>query len=214
MDGNGRWATKKNLKRKEGHKQGIKNCIKLIDNLEKIEFKINELSFYVFSSENWKRSPSEIKNLFKLIEEYYHEFETTANKRKLKIRHFGSRRKLSSKILKIIDTVTINTQKNKGTCINLVFNYGSHDEIVNAFKKIKGGKISKEKISQNLYTANSTELDAIIRTGGDMRLSNFMLWQSAYSELFFSKKLWPDFKIQDLNKILKSFKKRKRNYGK
>ncbi len=214
MDGNGRWATKKNLKRKEGHKQGIKNCIKLIDNLEKIEFKINELSFYVFSSENWKRSPSEIKNLFKLIEDYYYEFETTANKRKLKIRHFGSRRKLSSKILKIIDTVTINTQKNKGTCINLVFNYGSHDEIVNAFKKIKGGKISKEKISQNLYTANSTELDAIIRTGGDMRLSNFMLWQSAYSELFFSKKLWPDFNIQDLNKILKSFKKRKRNYGK
>ena len=214
MDGNGRWATKKNLKRKEGHKQGIKNCIKLIDNLEKIEFKINELSFYVFSSENWKRSPSEIKNLFKLIEDFYYEFETTANKRKLKIRHFGSRRKLSSKILKIIDTVTINTQKNKGTCINLVFNYGSHDEIVNAFKKIKGGKISKEKISQNLYTANSTELDAIIRTGGDMRLSNFMLWQSAYSELFFSKKLWPDFNIQDLNKILKSFKKRKRNYGK
>ena len=214
MDGNGRWATKKNLKRKEGHKQGIKNCIKLIDNLEKIEFKINELSFYVFSSENWKRSPSEIKNLFKLIEDYYYEFETTANKRKLKIRHFGSRRKLSSKILKIIDTVTINTQKNKGTCINLVFNYGSHDEIVNAFKKIKGGKISKEKISQNLYTANSTELDAIIRTGGDMRLSNFMIWQSAYSELFFSKKLWPDFNIQDLNKILKSFKKRKRNYGK
>ena len=214
MDGNGRWATKKNLKRKEGHKQGIKNCIKLIDNLEKIEFKINELSFYVFSSENWKRSPSEIKNLFKLIEDFYYEFETTANKRKLKIRHFGSRRKLSSKILKIIDTVTINTQKNKGTCINLVFNYGSHDEIVNAFKKIKGGKISKEKISQNLYTANSTELDAIIRTGGDMRLSNFMLWQSAYSELFFSKKLWPDFNIQDLNKILKSLKKRKRNYGK
>ena len=214
MDGNGRWASKNYLKRKEGHRAGIKACINLIKSINKLDININELSFYVFSSENWSRSLSEIKNLFDLIEEYYQEFEKTAQDYNLKIRHFGSRKKLSKKILKIIDDVTHKTKNNSSTAINLVFNYGGRDEIVSSIKKIKSGKINKINIMKNLYTYASKDPDLIIRTGGELRLSNFMLWQSAYSELYFTKKLWPDFNITDLKKIIVNFKKRKRNFGK
>ena len=214
MDGNGRWASKKNLKKKEGHKAGIKSCINLIKSINKLDVHINELSFYVFSSENWKRSLSEINNLFNLIEEFYQEFEITAQNYNLKIRHYGSRKKLSKKILYIIDDVTKKTKNNSSTAINLVFNYGGRDEIVSSVKKISIGKINKNNITKNLYTSMSKDPDLIIRTGGEIRLSNFMLWQSAYSELFFTKKLWPDFNITDLKKILINFKKRTRNYGK
>ncbi len=214
MDGNGRWASKNNLKKKEGHRAGIKACIKLIKSINKLNVHINELSFYVFSAENWNRSVSEIKNLFDLIEEYYQEFDNTAQQYNLKIRHYGSRKKLSNKILKIIDDVTIKTKNNSSTAINLVFNYGGRDELVSAIKKIKSGKINKNNITKNLYTSKSKDPDLIIRTGGELRLSNFMLWQSAYSELYFAKKLWPEFNISDLKKIIINFKKRKRNYGK
>ena len=214
MDGNGRWASKNYLKRKEGHRAGIKSCINLIKSINKLDINVNELSFYVFSSENWSRSLSEIKNLFDLIEEYYQEFEKTAQDYNLKIRHFGSRKKLSKKILKIIDDVTQKTKNNSSTAINLVFNYGGRDEIVSSIKKIKSGKINKINIMKNLYTYASKDPDLIIRTGGELRLSNFMLWQSAYSELYFTKKLWPDFNITDLKKIIVNFKKRKRNFGK
>ena len=214
MDGNGRWATKNYLKKKEGHRAGIKSCINLIKSINKLDVNINELSFYVFSSENWKRSLSEIKNLFDLIEEYYQEFEITAQNYNLKIRHCGSRKKLSKKILKIIDDVTKKTKNNSSTAINLIFNYGGRDEIVSSVNKIKSGKVNKTNIMKNLYTSASKDPDLIIRTGGELRLSNFMLWQSAYSELYFTKKLWPDFNITDLKKIIKNFKKRKRNFGK
>ena len=214
MDGNGRWAKKNYLKKKEGHRAGIKSCINLIKSINKLDVNINELSFYVFSSENWKRSLSEIKNLFDLIEEYYQEFEITAQNYNLKIRHCGSRKKLSKKILKIIDDVTKKTKNNSSTAINLIFNYGGRDEIVSSVNKIKSGKVNKTNIMKNLYTSASKDPDLIIRTGGELRLSNFMLWQSAYSELYFTKKLWPDFNITDLKKIIKNFKKRKRNFGK
>ena len=213
MDGNGRWAKRNNLKKKEGHKAGIKACIKLIKNLNKLDVHVRELSFYVFSSENWKRSLSEIKNLFDLIEEYYHEFEMTAQNYNLKIRHYGSRKKLSKKILGIIDDVTKKTEKNTSNCINLVFNYGSRDEIINSIKKLKSKKINTKNFTNGLYTSSSEDPDLIVRTGGELRLSNFMLWQSAYSELYFTKKLWPDFNVNDLKKILINYKKRKRNYG-
>ena len=214
MDGNGRWAAKNNLKKKEGHRAGIKACINLIKSINKLDVHINELSFYVFSSENWKRSLSEIKNLFDLIDEYYLEFETTAQNYNLKIRHYGSRKKLSKKTLKIIDDVTQKTKNNTSTTINLVFNYGGRDEIVSSIKKIKSKMINKANITKNSYTSKSKDPDLIIRTGGEMRLSNFMLWQSAYSELFFTKKLWPDFNIKALKEIIINFKKRKRNFGK
>ena len=214
MDGNGRWASKNNLRKKDGHKAGIRSCINLTKNINKLDVHINELSFYVFSSENWKRSLSEINNLFNLIEEFYQEFETTAQDYNLKIRHYGSRKKLSKKILNIIDDVTKKTKKNNSATINLVFNYGGRDEIVNSIKKIGSGKINKINISKNLYSSMSRDPDLIIRTGGELRLSNFMLWQSAYSELYFTKKLWPDFNITELKKILINFRQRKRNYGK
>ena len=213
MDGNGRWASKKYLKKKEGHRAGIKSCINLIKSINKLDVHIKELSFYVFSSENWNRSFTEVKNLFNLIEEYYGEFEKTAQNYNLKIRHYGSRKKLSKKILKIIDDVTKKTEKNNSYAINLVFNYGGRDEIVNSVKKIKLGKINNDNIKKNLYTSESKDPDLIIRTGGEYRLSNFMLWQVAYSELYFTKKLWPDFNISDLKKILINFKDRKRNFG-
>ena len=214
MDGNGRWASKKNLGKKEGHKEGIKTCIKLVKNLNKLDVNVKELSFYVFSSENWNRPLSEIKNLFDLIEEYYREFETTAQNNNLKIRHYGSRKKLSKKMLGIIDDVTKKTENNNFRCINLVFNYGGRDEIISAIKKLEDKKINKENLTKYLYTSNSKDPDLIIRTGGEIRLSNFMLWQSAYSELYFTKKLWPDFQITDLKKKILNYKSRKRNFGK
>lgn len=214
MDGNGRWASKNFLNKKEGHRAGIKSCIKLIKSIDKLDVKINEFSFYVFSSENWQRSLSEVKNLFDLIEEYYQEFEMTAQNYNFKIRHYGSRKKLSKKILKIIDDVTKKTKENRSSTINLVFNYGGRDEIVRSVKKLGLSKINKRNINKNLYTSMSKDPDLIIRTGGEMRLSNFMLWQSAYSELYFTKKLWPDFNVTDLKKIVTNFEKRKRNYGK
>ena len=214
MDGNGRWASKNFVNKKEGHRAGIKSCIKLIKSIDKLDVKINEFSFYVFSSENWQRSLSEVKNLFDLIEEYYKEFEMTAQNYNFKIRHYGSRKKLSKKILKIIDDVTKKTKENRSSTINLVFNYGGRDEIVRSVKKLGLSKINKRNINKNLYTSMSKDPDLIIRTGGEMRLSNFMLWQSAYSELYFTKKLWPDFNVTDLKKIVTNFEKRKRNYGK
>ena len=216
MDGNGRWAKKNKLEKKEGHKAGIKACIKLLNRLNKIDIHINELSFYVFSSENWNRSLIEIRNLFNLIEEYYKEFESTAINNDMKIRHYGSRKKLSKRILNIIDKVSYKTKKNKTLSVNLLFNYGGRDEILDSIKKNlkKSKKVNIKNISKNLYTSESNEPDLIIRTGGEFRLSNFMLWQSAYSELYFSKKLWPDFNISDLKKILINYKKRNRKYGK
>ena len=213
MDGNGRWAKKNNLQKKTGHKYGIKNCISLCKGLRDLDYKINEISFYVFSAENWRRNPSEIKNLFNLITEFYRDFSSTANDNNLKIRHFGSRKKLSKKLLSIIDEVTLITKENKGTIVNLLFNYGSRQEINDAVDKIKKLKNPSKNLRDYFYIPESKDPDFIIRTGGQIRLSNFMLWQSAYAELYFTKVLWPDFKISNLNRALDQLMKRKRNYG-
>ena len=213
MDGNGRWAKKNNLQKKTGHKYGIKNCISLCQSLRGLDYKINEISFYVFSSENWRRNPSEIKNLFNLITEFYRDFSSTANDNNLKIRHYGSRKKLSKKLLNIIDEVTSITKDNKGTIVNLLFNYGSRQEMNDAVEKIKKLKNPSKKFRDYFYIPESKDPDFIIRTGGQIRLSNFMLWQSAYAELYFTKVLWPDFKINNLNRALNQLMKRKRNYG-
>ena len=213
MDGNGRWAKKNNLQKKTGHKYGIKNCISLCKNLGDLDYKLNEISFYVFSAENWRRNPSEIKNLFNLITEFYRDFSSTANDNNLKIRHYGSRKKLSKKLLSIIDEVTAITKDNKGTIVNLLFNYGSRQEMNDAVDKIKKLKNPSKNLRDYFYIPESKDPDFIIRTGGQIRLSNFMLWQSAYAELYFTKVLWPDFKISNLNRALNQLMKRKRNYG-
>ena len=213
MDGNGRWAKKNNHQKKTGHKYGIQNCISLCKSLRDLDYKLNEISFFVFSSENWKRNPSEIKNLFNLIAEFYRDFSSTANDNNLKIRHYGSRKKLSKKLLSIIDEVTSITKDNKGTIVNLLFNYGSRQEINDAVDKIKKLRNPSKNLRDYFYIPESKDPDFIIRTGGELRLSNFMLWQSAYAELYFTKVLWPDFKISNLNRALDQLMKRKRNYG-
>ena len=214
MDGNGRWASKKNLSKKLGHEAGINNCINICRNLNKINYKINELSFYVFSTENWKRKPNEIRDLFNLINQFYLKFSKVANDENLVIRHCGTKEKLSKNLIKIIEDVTYQTKNNTGTFINLMFNYGSRKEINDAVKKIFAEKTSKKDFRSYLYLPNSKDPDLIIRTGGEKRLSNFLLWQSAYAELYFTNTLWPEFKFSNLNRALDSFYKRKRNYGK
>ena len=213
MDGNGRWAKRNNLQKKTGHKCGIRNCISLCLSLSDLDYKLNEISFYVFSAENWRRNPSEIKNLFNLITEFYRDFSSTANDNNLKIRHYGSRKKLSKKLLSIIDEVTSITKDNKGTIVNLLFNYGSRQEMNDAVAKIKKPKNPSKNLRDYFYIPESKDPDFIIRTGGQIRLSNFMLWQSAYAELYFTKVLWPDFKISNLNRALDQLMKRTRNYG-
>ena len=213
MDGNGRWAAKKKLSKKNGHESGIRNCISLCKKIGKLKYSIKEISFYVFSTENWGRSRTEITNLFELIELFYSEFESTANEFNLRIRHYGSRKKLSKKILKIIDDVTDKTKKNSGTYVNLLFNYGSRQEISDAIHKIKHSEKPFKDLRRYMYIPESLDPDLIIRTGGEKRLSNFMLWQSAYSELYFIKTLWPDFKVSHLNKALNNFTLRNRKHG-
>ena len=214
MDGNGRWAKKNNVTKKIGHEYGIRNCISICEELKNLKYKIKEISFYVFSTENWNRSAVEVKNLFELIEIFYDEFSVKAVENNLKIRHYGSRKKLSKKLLYIIDDVTKKTIKNNGVIINLLFNYGSRQEISEAVSKIKKLKYPSKNIKKYFYIPESKDPDLIIRTGGEMRLSNFMLWQSAYAELYFTNILWPDFKIKNLNIALDNYSKRKRKLGK
>ena len=214
MDGNGRWARKNGLPKRDGHEYGIKNCINICEKLDKLKYKISEISFYVFSTENWMRKPSEVKNLFNLIQIFYDDFKLKADENNLKVRHYGSRKKLSKNLLKIIDDVTIKTKKNNGTIVNLLFNYGSRQEIDDAISKINKIKKPSKKFKKYLYVPDSHDPDLIIRTGGELRLSNFMLWQSAYAELYFTKVLWPDFKIKNLSLALDNYTKRKRKFGK
>ena len=214
MDGNGRWAKKHNKSKKNGHEAGIKNCISICKNLKKINCKISEISFYVFSTENWKRNPNEVKNLFNLIEDFYKKFSKTANENNLRIRHYGSRKKLSKKILKIIDRVVLQTKDNTGTYVNLLFNYGSRDEINDAINSIIKNNNKAVNIRNYFYVPKSQDPDLIIRTGGEKRLSNFMLWQAAYAELYFTKVLWPDFSIIHLRKAIIDYFKRVRKHGK
>ena len=214
MDGNGRWAKKKGISKKLGHEAGVNNCIKICKNIYKINYQIKEISFYVFSTENWSRNPKEVQNLFDLIENFYIDFREVANDNNLIVRHCGSRKKLSKKLLNIIDDVTSKTLKNTGSCINLMFNYGSRQEIIDAITKMNKVKGKHKDLKKYLYLHDSHDPDLIIRTGGEKRLSNFMLWQSAYTELYFTKILWPDFNYIKLSKAIEKFYQRNRKYGK
>jgi len=211
MDGNGRWAKKNNLPKKNGHKYGIQNCISLCQGLRDLDYKLKEISFYVFSSENWKRPKTEINFLFKLIKNYFYKEIQNVTKQGIKINILGDMRKLPLDLRNTLIKCENLTKKNNNINVNLAINYGAKDEILMAIKKNK--KISLKNLERNLYTKNMPDPDILIRTGGNQRLSNFMLWQLAYTELFFLKKLWPDFKSIDLKNIINKFKKIKRNYG-
>ena len=209
MDGNGRWGKRKKKGRNFGHLKGVDTVKKVVKN--SIKLKIPILTFYVFSSENWKRPKQEIFFLFKLIQNYFSKEISNINNQGIRINILGEFRKLPFNIKSILRKTIQRTRKNKKIVVNLAINYGSKKEILNAIKKMK--KVSVKNFEKNLYTKKMPDPDILIRTGGHQRLSNFMLWQLAYAELFFLKKLWPDFNYSDLKQIINKYKKSKRNFG-
>ena len=210
MDGNGRWGKKRSKGRNYGHLKGVETVKHVVKS--SIKFKVPIITFYVFSSENWKRPKKEISFLFKIIKNYFiKEIDSVINQG-IKVNIFGNINGLSKDLRKIINKSTQLTKKNKTIIVNLAINYGAKNEIVNAAKLTKKN-INLKNIEKKLYTKNLPHPDILIRTGGHQRLSNFMLWQLAYSELFFLKKLWPDFNSRDLHSIIKKFKKSTRNFG-
>ena len=210
MDGNGRWGKKKRKKRNYGHLKGVDTVKKIVKS--SIRFKVPIVTFYVFSSENWKRPKTEISFLFKLIKSYFTEEIQSVISQGIKINILGDLKKLSKELRSVLKRTEKLTKKNKKITVNLAINYGSRQEIFYAFRKLKK-KINLKNFKKNLYTKNMPNPDILIRTGGKIRLSNFMLWQLAYTELFFLKKLWPDFNSLDLKKIILKYKNIKRNFG-
>ena len=213
MDGNGRWGLKKKKSRNLGHKAGLISVEKIIK--KTIEKKIKFLTLYAFSTENWKRPKKEINFLFNLLQGYLEKNIIELNKQGIKFKVIGNKKLLSQKLIKILLNSEKITKNNKILHLNLALNYGSKNEIINSVNLIRKKRISltEQNISNNLYTRDSPNPDLLIRTGNTNRLSNFLLWQLAYSEIFFEKKLWPDFNEKDYSKILKNFINIKRNFG-
>ena len=213
MDGNGRWGLKKKNLRNFGHKQGIQTVEIILK--KTIEKKIPYLTLFSFSTENWKRPRGEIKFLLNLIRNYFNKHLDKVIKQGVRIRIVGQINKFPKDVKKILNKVQNKTKKNNKINVILALNYGSRDEILYAIKNMlkKKLKINQSNFENQLYTLNVPDPDILIRTGGKKRLSNFLLWQLAYTELFFVQKLWPDFNGNDLMKILNKFKGIKRNFG-
>ena len=213
MDGNGRWGIKYKNSRNAGHKAGLNTVEKIIK--ETIRNKIKYLTLFAFSTENWKRPKKEINYLFNLLENFLSNRINDLHKQNIKLKILGSK-KFSPKLNKLLNNSEKKTSKNTNLQINLALNYGSKSELISAFKKINKSKstISEKNIDRNLQTKNIPEPDLLIRTGNTRRLSNFLLWQLAYSELFFEKKLWPAFNEKDYNRIIREYRNIKRNFGK
>ncbi len=212
MDGNGRWGIKNKNSRNLGHKAGLLTVEKIIQT--SIRNKIKFLTLYAFSTENWKRPKKEINYLFSLLQSFLVNKISDLNNKNIKLKVIG-KKNFSKKLNNLLKKSETLTNKNKRLQINLALNYGSRAELIDTFKYIQKNKvkINEKNIIKNLYTKNIPDPDILIRTGNTKRLSNFLLWQLAYSEIFFEKKLWPDFNEKDYNKILKNFKKVKRNFG-
>ena len=212
MDGNGRWGLKYKNSRNAGHKAGLNTVEKIIK--ETIKNKINFLTLFAFSTENWKRPKKEINYLFGLLENFLINRIEDLHKQNIKLKILGSK-KFSPKLNKLLNNSERKTLNNTKLQINLALNYGSKSELIDALKKMKKNKntINEKNLSRNLQTKNIPDPDLLIRTGNTKRLSNFLLWQLAYSEIFFEKKLWPAFNAKDYNKIIKEYKNIKRNFG-
>ena len=212
MDGNGRWGLKYKNSRNAGHKEGLKTVEKIIK--ETIKNKIKFLTLYAFSTENWKRPKKEVNYLFNLLESFLTNRIDELHKQNIKLRIIGVKN-FSSKLNNLLNKSEKKTSKNQKLQINLALNYGSKFELINAFKmlKKKDEKINEKNLSKYLQTKNIPDPDILIRTGNTQRLSNFLLWQAAYAEIFFEKKLWPEFREKDYNKIIRNFKSIKRNFG-
>jgi len=212
MDGNGRWGLKYRNSRNAGHKEGLKTVETIIKST--IKNRIKFLTLYAFSTENWQRPKKEINYLFKLLENFLTKRLEDIHKQDIKIKILGNK-KFSKRLNFLLDFAEKKTIKNSKLQINLALNYGSKSELLNTFKKIKKNriKINEKNFEKYLQTKNIPDPDILIRTGNTKRLSNFLLWQIAYSEIFFEKKLWPAFTEKDYIKIIKEYKNIKRNYG-
>jgi len=213
MDGNGRWGIKNKGSRNLGHRAGLDTIERIIE--ETINQNISHLTLYTFSTENWKRPKTEVSFLFKLLENFLSKKISNLIKNKIRLKIIGNRKKFSNKLQKLLTMSEKKTIQNKKLQINLALNYGSKDELLNAIRLINKNKqkISEKNIENNLYTKGIPNPDLLIRTGNTKRLSNFLLWQLAYTEIFFEKKLWPEFNKNDYKKIINKFKLLKRNYG-
>ena len=212
MDGNGRWGLKHKKSRNAGHKAGLNSVEKIIK--KSIEYNIQFLTLFAFSTENWKRPKKEVNYLFNLLENFLLDKIDDLHKQNIKFKVIG-KKNFSKKLNLLLDLSEKKTSKNSKMQINLALNYGSKSELIGAFKKIKTNKfnITEDNISKNLQTRNIPDPDLLIRTGNTKRLSNFLLWQLAYAEIFFEKKLWPAFNEKDYSKIIKEYKRIKRNFG-
>ena len=212
MDGNGRWGVKYKNSRNAGHREGLNTVEKVIKS--SIKQKIKYLTLYAFSTENWKRPKKEIKYLFDLLETFLINKIEELHKKGIKLKIIGTKN-FSKKLNELLKKSEKKTQKNKKLQINLALNYGSKNELISAFKNLQknNDNISEKNLSKYLLTKNIPDPDILIRTGNTKRLSNFLLWQLAYTEIFFEKKLWPDFNEGDYNRIIKKFKNVKRNFG-
>jgi len=213
MDGNGRWGLKNKKSRNAGHKAGLSTVEEIIK--ESIKLKIKYLTLFTFSTENWKRPKKEINFLFNLLEDFLLNRIDELNKQNIKLKIIGFKN-FSLKLNKLLIKSEKITKKNNRLQINLALNYGSKNELLNAFKNLVKfkKKITEKNFVKYLQTSNIPDPDILIRTGNTQRLSNFLLWQIAYTEIFFEKKLWPDFNKKDYRKIINKFKFIKRNYGK
>ena len=212
MDGNGRWGLKHKNSRNAGHKTGLDTVEKIIK--ETIKYKIKFLTLYAFSTENWKRPKKEINYLFNLLEVFLKNRLEDLNKQNIKLKIIGVKN-FSPKLNKLLNMSEKKTSKNTKLQINLALNYGSKFELINAFKELKKSKkkITEKNLTKYMQTKNIPDPDILIRTGNTKRLSNFLLWQLAYSEIFFEKKLWPEFNEKDYYRIIENYKKIKRNFG-
>tara|TARA_B100001939_G_scaffold68373_1_gene56993 strand:- start:8019 stop:8756 length:738 start_codon:yes stop_codon:yes gene_type:complete len=221
MDGNGRWAKKRGLKREYGHREGRKSVRKIVECC--VELGIKNLTLYAFSTENWNRPKLEIDFLMQLLFLSLRSELKTLNKNNIKFETIGNLSRLSKKISNYLDKVKEETKNNSKLNLTLALSYGSRNEIVSVVKeisdKVKNNIISSKNIDESvindhLYTRNLPDVDLLIRTSGEKRISNFLLWQIAYSELYFTKKLWPDFRKKDLYKAIISYQNRERRFGK
>ncbi len=215
-DGNRRWARKNGVPTFEGHKRGIENFKKITSFCKKKGIKI--LTFFTFSTENWKRPKAEINYLMRLFKETINSSIEKLHKEGVRLKVIGERKGLPKEVIKAIERAEGLTKNNKEALLNLALNYGGRREIISAIEKIikenKNYKITENVFERYLWTKDLPDPDLIIRTGGEKRISNFLIWQMAYSELYFSKKFWPDFTTKDLSRILKDYQKRERRFGK
>ncbi len=212
MDGNGRWGIKNKNSRNSGHREGLKTVEKIIK--QTIKKKISFLTLYAFSTENWKRPKKEIDYLFNLLEDFLTKKLDEFHKKNIKLKIIGTKN-FSEKLNILLKHAEKKTSNNKTLQINLALNYGSKSELVDALRKLKNSnkKVNETNLIKYLQTSNIPDPDFLIRTGNTKRLSNFLLWQLAYSEIFFEKKLWPDFNEKDFDKIIREYQSTKRNFG-